>query len=77
MPIVVVPLKTVTIDKQKEIYYDVILDICDHCNGPVIGVRKRTKQGSMSLNNNENEHKRLEDNMDYYTKSNDNNDGIY
>jgi hypothetical protein len=75
-PIVVVPLKIVTLDKQKEIYYDVILDICDYCNGPIIGVRKHNRQDSSSLNDNKNEYKVLEDKLDFYTKSNDNNDGI-
>ena len=77
MPIVVVPLKTVTLDKQKEVYYDLILDICDYCNGPVIGVRKRNRQDPTSLHNNDNEHKGLEDKMDFYTKSSENNDGVY
>ena len=76
-PIVVVPLKIVTLDKQKEIYYDVILDICDYCNGPVIGVRKHTRQDSRPLNDNKNEYKELEDKMDFYTKSDDINDGVY
>jgi hypothetical protein len=76
MPIVVVPSKTVTLDKQKEIYYDLILDICDYCNGPVIGVLKRNRQDPTSLKNNEDGHKGLEDKMDFYTKSNDNN-GVY
>ncbi len=76
-PIVVVPLKIVTLDKQKEIYYDVLLDICDYCNGPVIGVRKRNRQDPRSPNNNENEYKGLGDKMDFYTKSNGNNDGVY
>jgi hypothetical protein len=71
MPIVVVPVKTVTLDKQKEIYYDVILDICDYCNGPVIGVRKRNRHDPRSLDNNGNESKGLEDKMDFYKKSND------
>ena len=77
MPIVVVPLNTVTLDKQKEVYYDLILDICDYCNGPVIGVRKRNRQDPTSVHNNDNEHKGLEDKMDFYTKSSENNDGVY
>ena len=73
-PIVVVPLKIVTLDKQKEIYYDVILDICDYCNGPVLGVRKHNRQDSRPLNdNNKNEYKILEEKIDFYTKSSENN----
>lgn len=68
------PLKIVTLDKQKEVYYDVILDICDYCSGPVIGVRKHNRQDSISLNNIRNEHKILEDKIDFYTKSLDTND---
>ena len=69
MPIVVLPLKIVKLDKKKDVYYEVLLDLCDYCNGPVITVRKLDRQFSMPLHL-ENDQDAL-DKMEFYTRNKD------
>ncbi len=67
-PIVVVPIHIVTLDKRKDVYYEVVMDICDNCNGPIIGVRRYDRQDPLTFLNSENPKKT--DKVEYYTKSN-------
>lgn len=43
-PIVVSRLKSVRLDNNREVFYDLVFDICDYCNGPIIGVKKYERQ---------------------------------
>lgn len=45
-PIVLNRLKRVRLDNNKEIFYDIVFDICDSCNGPIVGVKRYERQNS-------------------------------
>ena len=43
-PIVVSRLKRQRLDNKKDIFYDIVFDICDYCNEPIIAVRRYDRQ---------------------------------
>ena len=68
-PIVVSKLKVQRLDNQKDIYYDIVFDICDYCNGPIIGVRRYDRQDP-TTSYDKNPAEISEDKMEFYTKDN-------
>ena len=68
-PIVVSRLKRQRLDNKKDIFYDIVFDICDYCNGPIIGVRRYDRQDPTTFYN-ENPAEISEDKMEFYTKDN-------
>lgn len=37
-------MRRVRLDKDKDVFYDIVFDICDNCNGPIIGVKRYERQ---------------------------------
>ena len=68
-PIVVSRLKRQRLDNKKDIFYDIVFDICDYCNGPIIGVRRYDRQDPTAFYD-ENSNEISEDKMEFYTKNN-------
>lgn len=68
-PIVVSKLKVQRLDNKKDIFYDIVFDICDYCNGPIIGVRRYDRQDPTTFYD-ENPVEISEDKMEFYTKDN-------
>ena len=68
-PIVVSKLKVQRLDNKKDIFYDIVFDICDYCNGPIIGVRRYDRQDPTTFYD-ENPAEISEDKMEFYTKDN-------
>jgi len=68
-PIVVSKLKVQRLDNNKDIFYDIVFDICDYCNGPIIGVRRYDRQVPTTFYD-ENPAEISEDKMEFYTKDN-------
>jgi hypothetical protein len=68
-PIVVSKLKVQRLDNKKDIFYDIVFDICDYCNGPIIGVRRYDRQDPVTFYD-ENPAEISEDKMEFYTKYN-------
>lgn len=68
-PIVVSKLKVQRLDNKKDIFYDIVFDICDYCNGPIIGVRRYDRQDP-TTDYDENPAEISEDKMEFYTKDN-------
>jgi len=66
---VVSKLKVQRLDNKKDIFYDIVFDICDYCNGPIIGVRRYDRQDPTTFYN-ENPAEISEDKMEFYTKDN-------
>ena len=66
-PIVVSKLKVQRLDNKKDIFYDIVFDICDYCNGPIIGVRRYDRQDPATFHD-ENPYEISEDKMEFYTK---------
>lgn len=65
-PIVVGRLKTTNLDTNKDVYYKIIYDICDYCNGPIIGVRRYDRQDPITFyDENPND---ILNNVEFYTK---------
>ena len=62
-------LKMQRLDNKKDIFYDVVFDICDYCNGPIIGVRRYDRQDPITFHD-ENPSEISEDKMEFYTKDN-------
>jgi len=68
-PIVVSRLKRQRLDNKKDIFYDIVFDICDYCNGPIIAVRRYDRQDPAPFYD-ENPNEISEDKMEFYTKNN-------
>ncbi len=68
-PIVVSRLKRQRLDNKKDIFYDIVFDICDYCNGPIIAVRRYDRQDPAAFYD-ENPNEISEDKMEFYTKNN-------
>ncbi|HSA75668.1 MAG TPA: hypothetical protein VLE21_05715 [Candidatus Nitrosocosmicus sp.] len=68
-PIVASKLKVQRLDNKKDIFYDIVFDICDYCNGPIIGVRRYDRQDPTTFYD-ENPPEISEDKMEFYTKDN-------
>jgi len=66
---VVSKLKVQRLDNNKDIFYDIVFDICDYCNGPIIGVRRYDRQDPTTFYD-ENPAEISEDKMEFYTKDN-------
>lgn len=67
-PIVVSRLQRVRMDNNKDIFYDIVFDICDYCNGPIIGVRKYDRQ-NLNAPYDENLGETSVDDIEIYSKS--------
>lgn len=68
-PIVVSKLKIHRLDNNKDVFYDIVFDICDYCNGPIIGVRRYDRQDPTTFHE-QNPGEISEDKMEFYTKDN-------
>jgi len=66
---VVSRLKRQRLDNKKDIFYDILFDICDYCNGPIIAVRRYDRQDPTAFYD-ENPNEISEDKMEFYTKNN-------
>lgn len=68
-PIVMSRLKRVRLDNDKEIFYDIVFDICDSCNGPIIGVKRYERQKS-DTNYIQHPEELSSNDIEFYAKSN-------
>ncbi|HET6589875.1 MAG TPA: hypothetical protein VFG45_06910 [Candidatus Nitrosocosmicus sp.] len=68
-PIVMSRLKRVRLDNNKEIFYDILFDICNSCNGPIIGVKRYDRQNS-NVSYSQNPEEWSSNDIEFYSKSN-------